>query len=93
MQYRGISKAALARETGRPVAVINAILDGVAQITTQFAMQLEVLTDVPAQFWLEADKRFRRLQARTRVAPERKPTFTAHTNHAPRCIRITLEEL
>src|SRR3990172_3271133 len=52
-----LSQAELARRTGRPVQAINEIVRGTKEITSDTALQFEMVLGVPAHFWsrLEAD--------------------------------------
>ena len=58
IEVRGLSQKELARRMGRPLNAINEIINGKKAITAETAIQLEeVLTGIPAKFWLnlEAD--------------------------------------
>jgi HTH-type transcriptional regulator / antitoxin HigA len=54
-----ISQTELANRMGRPVKTINEIIQGKTAITSETAIQLERVTDIPADFWLEREKNYR----------------------------------
>ncbi|WP_425639666.1 HigA family addiction module antitoxin [Algoriphagus yeomjeoni] len=54
-----ISQTELASRMGRPQKTINEIIQGKAAITSETAIQLERVTDIPANFWLEREKNYR----------------------------------
>jgi addiction module HigA family antidote len=55
----GISQSELASRMARPVKTINEIIQGKASVTPETAIQLERVTGVPADFWLEREKNYR----------------------------------
>lgn len=55
----GISQSDLANRMARPIKTINEIIQGKAAITPETAIQLERVTGVPADFWLEREKNYR----------------------------------
>lgn len=58
IEARGLSQKELARRMGRPVNMVNEIVNGKKAITAETALQLEeVMPEIPAKFWLnlEAD--------------------------------------
>lgn len=54
-----LSQADLANRTGRPKKTINEIIQGKAAITPDTAMQLELVLNVPASFWLMREAKYR----------------------------------
>lgn len=64
LEDRGIPQAELARLTGRPKKTINEIIQGVAQLTPETALQLERVLGVPARFWLNLEHLYREHEAR-----------------------------
>jgi HTH-type transcriptional regulator / antitoxin HigA len=61
---RGIPQSDLARRMARPLKTINEIVKGKAAITPETALQLEKALEIPADFWLARESRFREWQAR-----------------------------
>src|ERR1035437_3110467 len=56
IQARGISQKELAKLMGRPLNAINEIINGKKAITAETALQLEeVMTEIPARFWLNLE--------------------------------------
>lgn len=54
-----ISQTELANRMGRPIKTINEIIQGKTAITSETAIQLERVTNIPANFWLEREKNYR----------------------------------
>ncbi|MBK8596741.1 MAG: ImmA/IrrE family metallo-endopeptidase [Holophagales bacterium] len=54
-----ITQAELARRMGRPIKTINEIVRGKAAILPETAFQLEMVTDVPANFWMARETAYR----------------------------------
>ena len=54
-----ISQTDLASRMARPLKTINEIIQGKAAITPETAIQLERVTEIPADFWMEREKNFR----------------------------------
>jgi len=54
----GISQADLAERTGRPVEAINEIIQGKAAITSDIALQLEEVLNIPASFWNNLERNY-----------------------------------
>jgi HTH-type transcriptional regulator / antitoxin HigA len=52
IEYRGWSQGDLARMMGRPVQVINEIINGRKAITARTARELEAALDVDAEVWM-----------------------------------------
>jgi HTH-type transcriptional regulator/antitoxin HigA len=56
IQARGISQKELAKRMVRPLNAINEIINGKKAITAETALQLEeVMTEIPARFWLNLE--------------------------------------
>ena len=60
----GLTQAALAERTGRPLKTINEIIKGKAAITPETALQLERVLGVPAHFWVNREAYYRENLAR-----------------------------
>lgn len=59
IDHLGISQTDLASRMARPIKTINEIIQGKASITPETAIQLERVTAIPADFWLEREKNYR----------------------------------
>ena len=57
---RQMSPADLAARIGRPVKTINEIIEGKAALTPETALQLERALGVPASFWINLERNYRR---------------------------------
>jgi addiction module HigA family antidote len=73
LDARGLTQTELARLTGRPLQTINMIINGRKGISAETALDLErALPEIPADFWLQLDLRYRlhteRLRRQTRRA-------------------------
>lgn len=55
----GFNQSELASRMGRPQKTINEIIQGKTAIIPETAIQLERVTGVPAEFWLEREKNYR----------------------------------
>jgi HTH-type transcriptional regulator / antitoxin HigA len=56
IEARKFSQKELARRMGRPLNVINEIINGKKSITAGTALQLEeVMPEIPARFWLNLE--------------------------------------
>jgi HTH-type transcriptional regulator / antitoxin HigA len=66
LEERNLSQAELSRRMGRPPAAINEIVSGKKEITEETALELERVLQVPAQFWLARESRYRESLARAR---------------------------
>ncbi len=64
LEEREMTQADLAERTGRSKKLINEIIQGKAPITAETALQLELVLDVPARFWLEREQQYRESLAR-----------------------------
>jgi addiction module HigA family antidote len=58
--FIGMSQAELAERMGRPKEKINDIIKGREPITTATAFQLERVLGIPASFWLNSEKSYRK---------------------------------
>lgn len=55
-----MSQAELAERMGRPKEKVNDIIKGREPITTATAFQLEKVLGIPASFWLNREKTYRK---------------------------------
>lgn len=60
LDFIGMSQAELAERMGRPKEKINDIIKGREPITTATAFQLEKVLGIPASFWLNREKTYRK---------------------------------
>ena len=72
MEERALSQAELSRRLGRPAQAVNEIVAGKKVITEDTALELERVLQVPAQFWLVREARYREYLARQRAADSHK---------------------
>jgi HTH-type transcriptional regulator / antitoxin HigA len=72
MEERAITQAELSRRMGRPAQAVNEIMAGKKEITEDTALELERVLQVPAQFWMARESRYREYLARLRAANEHK---------------------
>ena len=86
MEERAITQAELSRRLGRPAQAVNEIVGGKKEITEDTALELERVLQVPAQFWLARESRYREYLARQRAAH-------AHKAHLPWVQRFPLKAL
>lgn len=75
---RQMTQTDLAQVTGRPPQTINMIINGRKGISAETALDLEkAFPEVPADFWLQLDMRYRlnveRLRRASRAEPVRQP--------------------
>lgn len=63
---RGMTQAELAELSGRPVAVLNAIINGKKSITADTALDLEQALGNKPEYWLHAQVAYELDRARTR---------------------------
>lgn len=66
LEERGLSQKQLAEQMGRPRKTINEILHGKAELTSETALQLEHVLNVPADFWVRREADYRAYLARKR---------------------------
>lgn len=86
MEERAITQAELSRRLGRPAQAVNEIVAGKKEITEDTALELERVLQVPANFWLAREARYREYLARQRAAG-------AHKAHAPWLKQFPLKAL
>ena len=60
LDFIGMSQAELAERMGRPKEKINDLIKGREPITTPTAFQLEKVLGIPASFWLNREKTYRK---------------------------------
>ncbi len=60
----GMSQADLARRMGRPEQMISEILGGTKRLTPETALQLELVTGVPANVWTGLEEEYQLTRAR-----------------------------
>ena len=75
----GMSQSELARRMGRPQPAINEIVRGAKSITAETALQIEDVTGVPAEVWLNLETAYRLTMARLerRKATKGRPGVAA----------------
>jgi len=59
LEERNMSQSELAQRMGRPKKTINDIIKGKAEITTDTALQIELVLKTPASFWIERERFYR----------------------------------
>jgi HTH-type transcriptional regulator / antitoxin HigA len=72
MEERALTQAELSRRLGRPSQAVNEIMAGKKEITEDTALELERVLQVPAQFWMSREARYREYLARLRASAEHK---------------------
>ena len=70
LEEMSLSQAELATRMGRPKKTISEIINGKASITTETALQLEMVLGVPADFWNAREHNYRDYLARVEQAQE-----------------------
>ena len=60
LEIMGMSQAELAERMGRPKEKINDLIKGREPVTTATAFQLEKVLGIPAGFWLNREKEYRK---------------------------------
>lgn len=53
IEYRGISRKALALEIGLSTSVLDEVLDGKRSITTEYALLLEAALGIESDMWIK----------------------------------------
>ncbi len=71
LEYTAMTQTELAERMGRPKKTINEIIQGKAQITPETALQLERVVGIPADFWIERERRYRLQLAEINEAEKR----------------------
>lgn len=56
LEERNMGSKEFAIRTGKPEKTISAILNGKSSITPEMAIQFEKVLNMPAYFWLEAQR-------------------------------------
>ena len=64
LEDRGITQAELTYRMGSSQKTINEIIKGKAAITKETALQLELVLDIPAHFWINRERHYREFLAR-----------------------------
>ncbi|NCR16460.1 MAG: HigA family addiction module antidote protein [Microcystis aeruginosa LL13-03] len=64
LEERNMSQSELAQRMGRPRKTINEIIKGKAEITSDTALQIELVLGTPARFWIERERLYREYLAR-----------------------------
>ena len=64
LEETGLSQAELATRMGRPKKTVNEIVNAKAAITTETALQLEMVLGIPADFWNSREQHYREYLAR-----------------------------
>lgn len=64
LEERNMSQSELAQRMGRPRKTINEIIKGKAEITSDTALQIELVLGTPASFWMERERLYREYLAR-----------------------------
>ncbi|MHB9024852.1 MAG: HigA family addiction module antitoxin [Armatimonadota bacterium] len=73
IEARGLTQKQLAEKMGRPVQIVNMILNGRKGISAETAIDLEkAFPEIPAEFWMDLDARYRLHVARLRQRDLRK---------------------
>ncbi len=72
LEERGMTQTELARRTDRPLKTINEIIKGKAGITADTALQLELVLELPARFWLNLERDYSESLARSREQERRE---------------------
>ena len=69
LEYRGISQRKLAAQIGVPYSQLNEVLNAKRQLTTQYALLIEAVLDIPAEPLLKMQARYNMIIAK------RSPSF------------------
>lgn len=67
LEARGLTQTALAEQMGRPIQVVNQIIQGKKTITAQTALQLEKALGIPAELWINLEGTYRLGKARAKA--------------------------
>lgn len=70
LEEKNMGAKEFAVRTGKPEKTISALLSGNSAITPDMAVQFEKVLQVPARFWLEAQRRFDEYEAREKYEEE-----------------------
>jgi len=64
LESLGMTQAELAQRMGRPRKTINEIIQGKTAITSETALQLELVLNIPASFWNNREQQYQEAKAR-----------------------------
>lgn len=64
LEPRGMTQRELAASLGRPVQVVNEIVNAQKAITPDIALELEMVLGIDAQYWANLESRYRITLAR-----------------------------
>ncbi len=67
LETRGMTQTALAQQIGRPIQVVNQIIQGKKAITAQTALQLEGALGIPAELWMNLEGAYQLAKARAKA--------------------------
>ncbi|MDO8806703.1 MAG: helix-turn-helix domain-containing protein [Elusimicrobiota bacterium] len=82
----GMSQVQLAQRTGRPIKTINEIIKGKTALTSETALQLELVLGIPASFWNERERNYQEYLAR-------KKEQSAFQHHLGWIINFPIKEM
>ena len=63
LEVKGMTQTELAKRMGRPLQAINEIIKGAKAITSETALQLALVLNVPPHIWLGLESEYRLIQA------------------------------
>jgi HTH-type transcriptional regulator / antitoxin HigA len=66
LEERGMKQTDLAARLGKPIKLVNEIIKGKARITSETALKLELVLDIPASFWINRQSHYDEAVARQR---------------------------
>ena len=58
LEEMGLSPEDFADYTGKSLETINAVINGKASITPDLATQFEIVTKIPARFWMSCQRSY-----------------------------------
>lgn len=64
LKLRGMTQTDLAQRMGRPVQMVNEVVNGKKVITAETALQLERALGISADFWVQFEAQYRLALAR-----------------------------
>ena len=64
LEERNMSQSELAQRMGRPRKTINEVIKGKAEITSDTALQIELVLGTPSSFWIERERLYREYLAK-----------------------------
>lgn len=65
LEYRGITSKVFAKEIGIPAPVLNEVLNGKRQISTEYALLIEAALGIEASMWLKIQAEYNLQKAET----------------------------